>query len=45
MLRLRFHEFAPEWDIVINPRRSAFSASSDDLRRELDRLVIHCGKL
>ena len=45
MLRLRVAEFAPEWDIVINPRRSAFTASSDDLRREVDRLITQCAKL
>jgi len=45
MLRLRLNEFAPEWDIVINPRRSALTASSGDLRRELDRLSTQCGKL
>jgi ribonuclease P protein component len=45
MLRLRLNDFVPEWDIVINPRRSALTASSDDLRRELDRLANQCGKL
>jgi ribonuclease P protein component len=45
MLRLRLHEFVPEWDIVINPRRSALAASPGDLRRELDRLITQCGKL
>jgi hypothetical protein len=44
MLRLRLHEFAPEWDIVINPRRAAFNASPEQLRREVDRLIIQCGK-
>ena len=44
MLRLRLQEFAPEWDIVINPRRSALTASTDDLRREVERLITQCAK-
>ena len=45
MLRLRFFEFAPEWDIVINPRRAAFAAATGELARELDRLIAQCAKL
>ena len=44
-LRLRFREFAPEWDIVINPRRAAFTASPDALRQEIERLIRQCEKL
>jgi ribonuclease P protein component len=43
-LRLRLHEVAPEWDIVINPRRPAIVAPVDELRREVDRLVAQCRK-
>lgn len=45
MLRVRVQEFAPEWDIVINPRRAAHDASTEELRREVDRLVSQCAKL
>lgn len=43
-LRIRLTEFSPVWDIVINPRREAWTASPDELRRALDRLVTQCGK-
>ena len=43
-LRLRLMEMAPEWDIVINPRRPAIAAPVEELRRELDRLVAQCRK-
>jgi ribonuclease P protein component len=43
-LRVRLPEVAPEWDIVINPRRSAIAAPIEELRREVDRLVAQCGK-
>jgi ribonuclease P protein component len=45
MLRVRVEEFAPEWDIVFNPRRAAFAASPKELSRELDRLIAQCAKL
>jgi RNase P protein component len=35
-------EIAPQWDIVINPRRQALTASPLELRREVDRLVSKC---
>jgi putative membrane protein insertion efficiency factor/ribonuclease P protein component len=38
-LRMRLPEVAPEWDIVINPRRPAIAAPVEELRREVDRLV------
>ena len=41
-LRLRLSEIAPQWDIVVNPRRQVLTATPDDLRRELDRLVLKC---
>jgi len=45
LLRVRLPEIAPQWDIVINPRRVALGATPEELRRELDRLVAQCGKL
>jgi ribonuclease P protein component len=41
-LRVRLREIAPQWDIVINPRRLVLMASPADLRREVDRLVSKC---
>ena len=41
-LRVRLHEIAPQWDIVINPRRPALNAPSQELRREVDRLIKRC---
>ena len=43
-IRLRLAELAPEWDIVINPRRPAIAAPVEELRREVDRLVAQCKK-
>jgi ribonuclease P protein component len=43
-LRVHLMEVAPEWDIVINPRRPALVAPIQELRREVDRLVAQCGK-
>jgi ribonuclease P protein component len=44
LLRVRLPEVAPEWDIVINPRRPAIAAPIEELRREVDRLVAQCRK-
>jgi ribonuclease P protein component len=41
-LRRRLSEIAPHWDIVLNPRRQVLTATPDDLRREVDRLVLKC---
>lgn len=43
-LRVRLHDLSPEWDIVLNPRRAALTASPEDLRREVDRLISRCGQ-
>lgn len=43
-IRVRLHEVAPQWDIVINPRRAALQAPVEALRREVDRLVAQCGE-
>jgi ribonuclease P protein component len=44
VLRQRLPDMAPEWDIVINPRRPAIAAPVEELRREVDRLVAQCGR-
>ena len=43
-LRVRLPEVAPEWDIVINPRRPAIAAPVEELQGEVERLVAQCGK-
>ncbi len=43
-LRLRLAEIAPQWDVVVNPRRQALEASPAELGREIDRLLIRCRK-
>ena len=43
-IRVRFAEIAPEWDVVINPRRQALEASPAELEREINRLLLRCGK-
>jgi ribonuclease P protein component len=43
-IRVRLHEVAAQWDIVINPRRAALQAPMEELRREVDRLVAQCAK-
>jgi ribonuclease P protein component len=43
-LRVRLPEIGAQWDIVINPRRLALSATPEELRRAVDRLVAQCGK-
>lgn len=45
VLRVRLTEFGPQWDLVINPRRSVLEAPHQELQREVDRLVAKCGKL
>jgi ribonuclease P protein component len=43
-LRVRLSKIAPQWDIVINPRRLALTATPEELCREVDRLVERCGR-
>jgi ribonuclease P protein component len=43
-MRVRLHEIAPQWDVVINPRRAALDAPMEELRREVDRLVRQCAR-
>jgi ribonuclease P protein component len=41
---VRFHldRLNPQWSIVINPRRKAFDASTQELQREVERLFLRC---
>jgi ribonuclease P protein component len=43
-LRVRLKDVPPDFDIVINPRRPAIEAPVEELRREVDRLVMQCGR-
>ncbi len=42
LLRVRLAQVAPQWDVVINPRRPALDASPQDLQREVERLISRC---
>jgi len=44
ILRVRLSEFAPQWDLVINPRRTTLLATQEELQKAVDRLVAQCGK-
>jgi len=44
ILRVRLSEFAPQWDLVINPRRTVLQATPEQLNRAVDRLVAQCSK-
>jgi len=44
ILRLRLPEIAPQWDLVINPRRTLLLATPEQLEKAVDRLVTQCGK-
>ena len=44
MLRIRLSRLDARWDVVINPRRPALEASPDELQREVERLLLRCGK-
>ena len=44
ILRLRFSDIAPKWDLVINPRRTALLATPQQLQESVDRLVAQCSK-
>ena len=41
--RLHRAEIAPRWDIVLNPRRAAFTASSEDIERAFRKVIEKCG--
>jgi ribonuclease P protein component len=40
--RLHRAEIGPQWDIVVNPRRAALSASFPDIERALGKLIEKC---
>jgi ribonuclease P protein component len=42
--RLHRSKLNPEWDIVINPRRTALAAPFADLERALGKVIEHCNK-
>ena len=41
---VRFHldRLNPQWSIVINPRRKALSATTQELQQEVERLFLRC---
>ena len=41
--RLRRAEIGPQWDIVVNPRRAALSASFPEIERALGKVIEKCG--
>jgi ribonuclease P protein component len=43
VFRLHRAEIGPQWDIVINPRRSALSAPFGDLERAFAKVIEKCG--
>lgn len=45
MLRLGRTRFAPNLDIVVNPRRLSLEAASSDIARDIERLIAWCANL
>jgi ribonuclease P protein component len=41
-VRLHLERLSPQWSIVINPRRKAFSAPMPELQKEVERLFLRC---
>ena len=41
-VRLELDRLNPQWSIVINPRRKALDASTEELRTEVERLFLRC---
>lgn len=41
-VRLELDAFGPQWDVVINPRKSVLSVDFADLRDEVRKLVSRC---
>ncbi len=41
-VRLQLSQLSPQWSIVINPRRKAFDAPTEELQREILRLFQRC---
>jgi ribonuclease P protein component len=42
--RLHRAKLDPQWDIVINPRRTALAAPFADIERALGKVIEHCNK-
>jgi ribonuclease P protein component len=42
VVRLHLDRLDPQWSIVINPRRKALDASTQELQREVERLFLRC---
>ena len=41
-VRLHLDRLNPQWSIVINPRRKALDAPTQELQREVERLFLRC---
>ena len=41
--RLHRAEIGKQWDIVVNPRRAALSASFPEIQRALGKVIEKCG--
>jgi ribonuclease P protein component len=41
-VRLQLERLNPQWSIVINPRRQALEAPTEQIRREVERLFLRC---
>jgi len=41
-VRLQLERLNPQWSIVINPRRKALEASTEQIQREVERLFLRC---
>jgi len=41
-VRLQLGQLSPQWSIVINPRRKAFDAPTEELQKEILRLFQRC---
>ncbi|MCW5982944.1 MAG: ribonuclease P protein component [Bryobacteraceae bacterium] len=44
-VRLHLDKLGPQWEIVMNPRRSAMNAPMPELEREVERVFRRCGSL
>ena len=41
--RMHRAEFAPQWDIVLNPRRAALTAPVSEIERAFQKVIEKCG--
>ena len=41
-VRLHLDRLSPQWSIVINPRRKALNATTQELQQEVERLFLRC---